>query len=156
MSRRRRAEVRQVIPDARYGDVMLAKFINCMMLDGRRSRSEWLVYKALELCEGKLKRPPLDIFKEVVDTVRPAVEVRSRRVGGATYQVPMEVADKRAVALAIRWLVAAARKDSAKNMEQRLFNVFTDTLQKRGAAFKKREDTHKMAEANKAFGHFKW
>lgn len=156
MSRRHAAERRKVLPDAKFGDVILSKFMNCLMQEGKKSVAEGIVYGALELVEQRSKRNPLEVFKEVLKNVRPAIEVRSRRVGGATYQVPVEVREERSIALAIRWLITAAKKRSEKTMMQRLAGEILDALNSRGGAVKKREDTHKMADANKAFSHYRW
>ncbi len=156
MSRRHRAEKREILPDAKYGDRVLTKFMNNLMSDGKKSVAETIVYSALSRVEGRLKRPPVDVFHEALDNVKPSVEVRSRRVGGATYQVPVEVRPERREALAIRWLIAAARKRNEKTMEERLAAELADAVQNRGTAVKKREDTHKMADANKAFSHYRW
>ena len=156
MSRRHRAEKREVLPDAKYGDKVLTKFMNNLMYDGKKSVAESIVYGALERVEGRLKRSPIEVFSEALDNVKPAVEVRSRRVGGATYQVPVEVRPERREALAIRWLIDAARKRNEHTMEERLAGELVDAVQSRGSAVKKREDTHKMADANKAFSHYRW
>ncbi len=156
MSRRHAAEKRQVLPDAKYGDMVLSKFMNNLMLDGKKSIAERIVYGALDRIEVKLKRAPVDVFHEALDNVKPSVEVRSRRVGGATYQVPVEVRPERREALAIRWLIGASRKRNENTMEERLAGELIDAVQSRGAAVKKREDTHKMADANKAFSHYRW
>ena len=156
MSRRRAAEKREIHPDAKFGDLVVAKFMNCLMLDGKKSSAEKIVYGALEKVQTKAGADPVEHFKEALDNVRPSVEVRSRRVGGATYQVPVEVRSERAQALAIRWLIAAARGRSEKTMEDRLAAELFDANQNRGSAVKKREDTHRMADANKAFAHFRW
>ena len=156
MSRRHAAEKRQVLPDAKYGDMVLTKFMNNLMVDGKKSIAERIVYNAFERVEAKLKRAPVEVFHEALDNVKPAVEVRSRRVGGATYQVPVEVRPERREALAIRWLITAARKRNENTMEERLAGELADAVQMRGTAVKKREDTHKMADANKAFSHYRW
>jgi small subunit ribosomal protein S7 len=156
MSRRHRAEKREILPDAKYGDTVLTKFMNNLMVDGKKSVAESIVYNALSRVEGRLKRPPVEVFHEALDNVKPAVEVRSRRVGGATYQVPVEVRPERREALAIRWLIQAARKRNENTMEERLAGELSDAVQNRGTAVKKREDTHKMADANKAFSHYRW
>lgn len=156
MSRRHSAEKRQVLPDPKHGDVVLTKFMNSLMLDGKKSVAERIVYGALDSIEEKAKQDPMAMFHEALDNVKPAVEVRSRRVGGATYQVPCEVRAERAQALAIRWLIAAARKRNETTMVARLSGELLDAVNNRGAAVKKREDTHKMAEANKAFSHYRW
>ncbi|CCQ74610.1 30S ribosomal protein S7 [Magnetospira sp. QH-2] len=156
MSRRHRAEKREILPDAKYGDVVLTKFINSFMLDGKKSASEKIIYGALDMIEKKTGQEPVKVFHEALDNVKPAVEVRSRRVGGATYQVPVEVRSDRRQALAIRWLVDMTRKRSENTMTERLSGELLDAAQGRGAAVKKREDTHRMAEANKAFSHYRW
>lgn len=156
MSRRRAAEKRDIHPDAKFGDVIIAKFMNCLMLDGKKSTAEKIVYGALEKVQTKVGADPVEYFKVALENVRPSVEVRSRRVGGATYQVPVEVRPERARALSIRWLIAAARARSEKTMEDRLASELMDANQNRGSAVKKREDTHRMADANKAFAHFRW
>jgi small subunit ribosomal protein S7 len=154
--RRRRAEKRITLPDPKYGDIVLTKFMNKVMLEGKKSLAEQIVYGALEAIETKTKRNPLEAFHEALANVRPEMEVRSRRVGGATYQVPMEVRADRAQSLAIRWLVDQARKRSEKTMTERLTNELLDALAGRGGSFKKKEDVHKMAEANRAFAHYRW
>lgn len=156
MSRRHRAEKRVVLPDAKYGDTVLTKFMNNLMLDGKKSAAERIVYGALDRVEGKLKRAPVEVFHEALENIKPAVEVRSRRVGGATYQVPVEVRPERREALAIRWLIKASRTRNENTMEERLASELMDAVAARGSAVKKREDTHKMAEANKAFSHYRW
>ncbi|WCL55631.1 30S ribosomal protein S7 [Gimibacter soli] len=156
MSRRHSAEKRQVLPDPKFGDIVLVKFMNSLMLDGKKSTAERIVYGALEKVEGRAKTDPLVLFHEALDNVKPAIEVRSRRVGGATYQVPVEVRSDRSQALAIRWLIAAARKRNETTMVDRLSGELLDAANNRGAAVKKREDTHRMAEANKAFSHYRW
>ena len=156
MSRRHRAEKREVLPDAKYHNTVLTKFMNNLMYNGKKSVAESIVYGALDRVEGRLKRSPIEVFVEALDNVKPAVEVRSRRVGGATYQVPVEVRPERREALAIRWLIDAARKRNENTMEERLAGELSDAVQSRGAAVKKREDTHKMADANKAFSHYRW
>ena len=156
MSRRRAAEKREVIPDAKFGDDVLAKFINCIMLAGKKSSAEQIVYGAFDEIEGRMRQEPLKVFHEALANVRPAIEVRSRRVGGATYQVPIEVRSERSQALAIRWLIGASRGRSETTMRERLSNELMDAAANRGAAVKKREDTHRMAEANRAFSHYRW
>lgn len=156
MSRRHRAEKREILPDPKFGDAVLTKFVNSLMYDGKKSVAEGIVYGAFDQIEGRAKTEPLGVFHEALDNVKPAVEVRSRRVGGATYQVPVEVRSERAQALAIRWLISAARKRNEKTMQDRLANELMDAAQNRGAAIKKREDAHRMAEANKAFSHYRW
>lgn len=156
MSRRRAAEKKEIHQDPKFGDVVLAKFINNIMYDGKKSIAEHIVYAALDKIHGRGGKGAIDLFHDALDNVRPSVEVRSRRVGGATYQVPTEVRPDRAKALAIRWLIASARKRSEKTMVDRLSGEFSDAANNRGAAVKKREDTHKMAEANRAFSHYRW
>jgi small subunit ribosomal protein S7 len=156
MSRRHAAEKRDILPDAKYGDKVLTKFMNNLMLDGKKSVAESIVYGALERVQSKLKRAPIEAFHEALENVKPSVEVRSRRVGGATYQVPVEVRTERREALAIRWLITAARKRNENTMEERLAAELSDAVNNRGTAVKKREDTHKRADANKAFSHYRW
>ena len=156
MSRRRAAVKREVLPDAKYGDRVLAKFMNSIMLDGKKSVAESIVYGALDRIKSKGNADPLKMFHEALDNVKPSVEVRSRRVGGATYQVPVEVRADRRQALAIRWLIDNARKRSENTMTERLSGELMDAANNRGGAVKKREDTHRMAEANKAFSHYRW
>jgi small subunit ribosomal protein S7 len=156
MSRRHSAEKRQVIPDAKYHDIVLAKFMNSIMYDGKKSAAEAIVYGAFDIIEGKLKSDPMPIFKSALENVAPAIEVRSRRVGGATYQVPVEVRTERRQALAIRWIISAARDRNDKTMVDRLSSELMDAANNRGNAVKKREDTHRMAEANRAFAHYRW
>ncbi len=156
MSRRRRAEKREVLPDAKFGDRMVNKFMNCLMLDGKKSVTERIVYGAFDRIHGRTKTDPVQLFHDAVNNVRPHLEVRSRRVGGATYQVPVEVRADRAQTLAFRWLINAARARSENTMIDRLSAELLDAANQRGAAVKKREDTHRMAEANKAFSHYRW
>ena len=156
MSRRHRAEKREVNPDPKFGDLVLSKFMNSIMLDGKKSVAERIVYGALDEVEDKAKSDPLEAFHSALENVAPAVEVRSRRVGGATYQVPVEVRAERRQALAIRWVIAAARKRNETTMIARLSGEILDASNNRGSAVKKREDTHKMADANKAFSHYRW
>ena len=156
MSRRHAAEKREILPDAKFGDRVLTKFMNNLMIDGKKSVAEGIVYSAMDRVESKLKRSPIEVFQEALDNVKPSVEVRSRRVGGATYQVPVEVRPERREALAIRWLIDASRKRNEHTMEERLAGELIDAVQSRGTAVKKREDTHKMADANKAFSHYRW
>lgn len=156
MSRRHRAEKRVVHPDPKFGDKTLSKFMNYVMIDGKKPAAEKIVYGALDRIEEKLRRPPVDLFKEALENVTPAIEVRSRRVGGATYQVPVEVRSDRKLALAMRWIISAARSRNETTMVDRLSNEIMDAAQNRGAAVKKREDTHRMAEANRAFSHYRW
>ena len=156
MSRRHSAEKRKVLPDPKFKDVVLSKFMNQIMQDGKKSTAERIVYGALDLVEGRAKRDPVDVFKDALEAIAPSVEVRSRRVGGATYQVPVEVRPERRQALAIRWLAAAAKSRNENTMRERLAGELMDASQGRGTAVKKREDTHKMAEANRAFSHYRW
>ncbi|MCZ6664782.1 MAG: 30S ribosomal protein S7 [Gammaproteobacteria bacterium] len=156
MSRRHVAAKREIIPDPKYGDRVVAKFINMVMSRGKKAVAEKIVYGALSEVEQRGKGEALDIFKTALENVEPKVEVKSRRVGGATYQVPIEVRPNRRRALAMRWLVDAARKRSEKSMGQRLAGEMLDAFESRGSAVKKREDTHKMAEANRAFSHYRW
>ncbi|MFQ3621928.1 MAG: 30S ribosomal protein S7 [Acetobacteraceae bacterium] len=158
MSRRHRAEKRDVLPDPKFGDVVLSKFMNALMYDGKKSVAEAIVYGALDTVKRRVgpNTDPLRVFHEAMENVKPAVEVRSRRVGGATYQVPVEVRAERRQALAIRWLIEAARKRGEHTMRDRLSNELLDAANNRGAAVKKREDTHRMAEANRAFSHYRW
>ena len=156
MSRRHRAEKRDVLPDAKFKDEVVSKFMSCLMYDGKRSTAESIVYGAFDKIESKMGQQPVTVFHEALNNVRPAVEVRSRRVGGATYQVPVEVRNDRAQALAIRWTIDAARKRSENTMVDRLSGELMDAVNSRGAAVKKKDDTHRMAEANKAFSHYRW
>jgi small subunit ribosomal protein S7 len=156
MSRRRAAVKREVLPDAKFGDSTLAKFMNCLMYEGKKSVAERIVYGALDRIARRGGQDPLRVFHDALDNVRPAVEVRSRRVGGATYQVPVEVRPDRSQALAIRWLIASSRGRSENTMEERLSGELLDAASNRGVAVKRREDTHRMADANKAFSHYRW
>jgi len=156
MSRRHAAEKREVLPDAKYGDIVLTKFMNCLMYQGKKSAAETIVYGAMSQVEKKAKGDPVKEFHEALTNVKPHLEVRSRRVGGATYQVPVEVRPDRAQALAIRWIIATARGRSEQTMTDRLAAELLDASNNRGASVKKREDTHRMAEANKAFSHYRW
>jgi small subunit ribosomal protein S7 len=156
MSRRHSAEKREVLPDAKFGDKVLTKFMNNLMHDGKKSVAEGIVYGAMERVQQKLRREPIEVFHEALDNIKPSVEVRSRRVGGATYQVPVEVRPERREALAIRWLIKASRARNEHTMEERLAGELLDAANMRGTAVKKREDTHKMADANKAFSHYRW
>ena len=156
MSRRRRPEKRVILPDPKFGDLVLSKFMNSVMLDGKKSVAERIVYGALDNVEARMKKDPLGVFHEALNNIKPGVEVRSRRVGGATYQVPVEVRAERAQALAIRWLIGAARSRPEKTMAARLSGELMDASQNRGNAVKKREDTHRMADANRAFSHYRW
>ncbi len=158
MSRRHRAEKREVLPDPKFGDIVLSRFMNVLMYDGKKSIAEGIVYAAMDTLKkkGGPNSDPLRLFHEAMDNVKPAVEVRSRRVGGATYQVPVEVRPERRQALAIRWIIDSARKRGESTMEERLSAELMDAVNNRGTAVKKREDTHRMAEANKAFSHYRW
>jgi len=156
MSRRHSAQRREILPDPKFGDETVAKFINMVMRSGKKSISERIVYGALAEIAGKRTEEPLEVFKSALDNVRPRVEVKSRRVGGATYQVPVEVRPSRRTALAMRWLVDAARSRGEKTMGKRLAGELMDAFDNRGNAVKKREDTHRMAEANRAFSHYRW
>ncbi|MGY8993612.1 MAG: 30S ribosomal protein S7 [Rhodospirillales bacterium] len=156
MSRRHAAEKREVLPDARFGDLLVTKFTNGLMNHGKRSVAERIIYSALDSMQSKTGQEPMKMFHDAIENVKPSVEVRSRRVGGATYQVPIEVRHERQQALAIRWIVDIARKRSENTMTDRLSAELLDAANNRGAAVKKREDTHRMAEANKAFSHYRW
>jgi small subunit ribosomal protein S7 len=156
MSRRHRAERREVNPDPKFGDIVVSKFMNSIMKQGKKSVAENIVYGALDRMQVRAKSDPIQLFHSALENVMPAVEVRSRRVGGATYQVPVEVRPERRQALAIRWLIAAARSRNENTMEERLSGELLDAANNRGTAVKKREDTHKMAEANRAFSHYRW
>jgi small subunit ribosomal protein S7 len=156
MSRRRASIKRKVQPDPKFRDVVIAKFTNCLMLQGKKSIAERIVYDALEKASSKSKKDVLEIFHEALNNVKPLVEVRSRRIGGGTYQVPVEVRPERAQALAIRWTIDASRVRSEKTMKDRLAGEILEASQNRGSAVKKREDSHRMAEANKAFSHYRW
>ncbi len=156
MSRRRRPEKRVILPDPVYHDQVLSKFMNSIMLDGKKSVAESIVYGALTTVENKAKKDPIQLFHDALNNVKPGIEVRSCRVGGATYQVPVEVRPERAQALAIRWLISASRSRSETTMAARLSGELLDAANNRGNAVKKREDTHRMAEANRAFSHYRW
>ena len=156
MARRRRPEKRVILPDPKFKDQILSKFMNNLMMDGKKSTAERIVYGALDSVEAKAKKDPLQMFHDALNNVKPGIEVRSRRVGGATYQVPVEVRPERAQALAIRWVIAAARARSETTMAARLSGEILDASNNRGNAVKKREDSHKMAEANRAFAHYRW
>jgi small subunit ribosomal protein S7 len=156
MSRRHRAERREVNPDPKFNDLVISKFMNSIMRQGKKSVAERIVYGALDRMQSRAKSDPIQMFHSALENVMPAVEVRSRRVGGATYQVPVEVRNERRQALAIRWLITAARGRNEKTMEERLSGELLDAANNRGTAVKKREDTHKMAEANRAFSHYRW
>ncbi len=154
--RRRAAEKRDVLPDPKFNDLVVTKFINCLMEDGKKSVAEAIFYSALDRMQKRTSRDPLELFHEAVENVKPTLEVKSRRVGGATYQVPIEVRPDRRQALALRWIIGTAKKRAEKTMTDRLANELMDAAQGRGAAFKKREDTLRMAEANRAFSHYRW
>jgi small subunit ribosomal protein S7 len=156
MSRRRAAVKREVLPDPKFGDNVVTKFMNCLMHEGKKSVAERIVYGAFDRIQKRTGQEPLRVFHDALTNVRPAVEVRSRRVGGATYQVPVEVRSERSQALAIRWLIGSARGRSEKTMEERLSGELLDASNNRGVAVKRREDTHRMADANKAFSHYRW
>jgi small subunit ribosomal protein S7 len=156
MSRRRRPDKREILPDPKFGDIVLSKFMNSVMLDGKKAVAEGIIYSALDVIEARAKRDPIGVFHDALNNVKPGIEVRSRRVGGATYQVPVEVRPERAQALAIRWLITAARGRSEHTMDARLSAELMDAANNRGNAVKKREDTHRMAEANRAFSHYRW
>ena len=156
MSRRKKAIKRQILPDPKFGNLVLAKFMNMIMVDGKKSIAEKIVYGALDTIESKGHAEPVEALIAALEKVQPAVEVKSRRVGGATYQVPVEVRPARRMGLSMRWMIDASRKRSERSMSNRLAGEVLDALESRGSAFKKREDTHRMAEANKAFSHFRW
>ena len=156
MPRRRELPKRQILPDPKFGNETLAKFVNILMLDGKKSVAENITYGALDLIQERGNSDPIEVFETALENVRPTVEVKSRRVGGATYQVPVEVRPSRRTALAMRWLVEASRKRGEKSMGMRLAGELMDAFENRGTAVKKREDTHRMAEANKAFSHFRF
>ena len=156
MARRREAQKRKITPDPKFNDLLVARFINCILRRGEKGKAESILYKALESVAEKSKEEPLRVFRKAVENAAPLLEVRSRRVGGATYQVPVEVRTERGTALAMRWLIGAARKRSENTMVERLAGELLDAANDRGSAVKKRDDTHKMAEANKAFAHYRW
>jgi small subunit ribosomal protein S7 len=156
MARRRSAQKREILPDPKFKDKLVAKFINNLMLGGKKSLSERIFYDSMDFIQGKMNEDPLSVFKKAVDNTRPVLEVKSRRVGGATYQVPVEVRADRKQALSIRWLIASAKARPERTMVEKLANEFIDAANKRGAAIKKKEDVHRMAEANKAFAHYRW
>ena len=156
MSRRHSAEKREVNPDPKFGNIIVTKFMNSIMYDGKKSAAETIVYGAFEMIENKTKQGPLGVFEQALENVMPTIEVRSRRVGGATYQVPVEVRSIRRQALGIRWLITAARARNEKTMTDKLSAELLDAANNRGTAVKKREDTHRMAEANRAFSHYRW
>ena len=156
MARRKTAPERDILPDPKYNDKIVSKFIARMMYDGKRTKSTGIIYDAFETMGKKSGEPALDVFLKAIENVKPMVEVKSRRVGGSTYQVPVEVRDKRREALAMRWIIAAARDRSGKSMSEKLSAELLDAFNSTGSAFKKKEDTHRMAEANKAFSHYRW
>ena len=156
MSRRHSAEKREINPDPKFGNLVVSKFMNSIMIQGKKSVAEAIVYGAFETIEGKTKSDPIKVFEQALDNVMPSIEVRSRRVGGATYQVPVEVRPQRRVALAMRWIVQNARARPEKSMVERMAGEILDGANGRGGAIKKKEDTHRMAEANKAFAHYRW
>ena len=156
MSRKSKAPKRIFYPESKYRSLVLSKFINFVMYDGKKATAEKIIYTALDLIKNKTKEDPIKVFNEAINNIRPNLEVRSRRVGGATYQVPVDVKTKRSQTLALRWLLEATRKRKYKTMSEKLFNELIDASQKKGAAIKKREDTHRMAESNKAFAHYRW
>jgi len=156
MSRKKRAPKRIFYPETKYQSLILAKFINFVMYDGKKTAAEKIIYTALDQIKNKTKEDPIKIFNDAINNIKPNLEVRSRRVGGATYQVPVEVKTKRSQTLALRWLLEASKKRKNKTMSDKLFNELMDASQKKGAAIKKREDTHRMAESNKAFAHYRW
>ena len=156
MSRKKQAPKRIFYPDAKYKSLTLSKFINFIMYDGKKTAAEKIIYTALDQIKSKTKEDPIKVFNDAINNIRPNLEVRSRRVGGATYQVPVEVKTKRSQTLALRWLLEATRKRKNKTMSEKLFNELMDAFQRKGSAMKKREDTHKMAESNKAFAHYRW
>jgi len=156
MARRRSAQKREILPDPKYHDKLVTKFLNNLMLDGKKSLAERIFYSSMDLIQSKESEDPLALFKKAVENAKPVLEVKSRRVGGATYQVPVEVRSDRKQALSIRWLLASATARTERTMEERLANELIDAANKRGAAIKKKEDVHRMAEANKAFAHYRW
>jgi len=156
MPRRREVPKRETLPDPLYSSTLITKFINCMMVEGKKSISEGIFYGALDVIKDRAKEDPVKVFKKAMDTVKPVLEVKSRRVGGATYQVPVEVSQDRRTSLAIRWIITNARSRSEKTMREKLAGEILDASNNRGGAIKKKEDTHRMAEANKAFAHYRW
>jgi small subunit ribosomal protein S7 len=156
MARRRSAQKREILPDPKYKDKLVAKFINNLMLDGKKGLAETIFYDSMDLIQGKMNEEPLGVFKKAVENTKPILEVKSRRVGGATYQVPVEVRSDRKQALSIRWLISSAKARTERTMTEKLANELVDAANKRGAAIKKKEDVHRMAEANKAFAHYRW
>jgi small subunit ribosomal protein S7 len=156
MPRRREVPNRIIIPDSKYNNKLVSRFVSCIMRDGKKSTAEAILYKAFDIIEEKIKESPLDVFEKAVGNVRPQIEVKSRRVGGSTYQIPTEIRPSRRTALAIRWLLTFSRKRSEKSMASKLAAELMEAAQDRGSAVKKKEDTHKMADANKAFAHYRW
>ena len=156
MPRKGEVKKREILPDPKYGDKLVAKFVNTIMSQGKKSVAEGILYRCLDIVASKAKEDSLAIFKRAIDNIRPAVEVRSRRVGGATYQVPVEVRPQRRLSLSMRWLIQSARQRAEKSMEEKLAGEFLDAANNRGGAIKKKEDTHRMAEANRAFAHYRW
>jgi len=156
MPRRREVPNRLIIPDSKYNNKLVSRFVSCIMRDGKKSTAEAILYKAFDIIEEKIKEPPLEVFEKAVGNVRPQIEVKSRRVGGSTYQIPTEIRPSRRTALAIRWLLTFSRKRSEKSMASKLAAELMEAAQDRGSSVKKKEDTHKMAEANKAFAHYRW
>ena len=156
MSRKRKAPKKLIVVDPKYKSTIIPKLINSIMYDGKKTIAEKIIYEAIEKIKSKSKEEPLNVFNDAINNIRPTVEVRSRRVGGATYQVPVEVKSKRSQALALRWLIDASRKRKDKKMSDKILNEIYDAYQNKGSAIKKKEDTHKMAESNKAFAHFRW
>jgi small subunit ribosomal protein S7 len=154
--RRRKSPVREIIPDAKYNSIMVTRLVNSIMLDGKKSIIEKAVYGAFELVNEKMKKDPLSVFDEVIERVTPTIEVRARRIGGATYQIPTEVKERRGTALALKWLTTSIRKQSGKGLSEKIFKSFNEVLNNTGWAFKKKEEVFKMAEANKAFAHYSW
>ncbi|GMO62507.1 MAG: 30S ribosomal protein S7 [Rickettsiales bacterium] len=154
--RRRKSPVREIIPDAKFGNIMMTRFINTVMLDGKKSIVEKAVYDAFDMIEEKMKKEPIAVFEEVIERVTPSIEVRARRIGGSTYQIPTEVKERRGSSLALKWLVISVRKQSGKSLGEKIFKAFNEVLNNTGWAIKKREEVFKMAEANKAFAHFAW
>jgi small subunit ribosomal protein S7 len=156
MPRRREVPKRELLPDPRYGDQLVTKFTNCLMFDGKKATAERIVYGAFDVIHERTREDPMLVFRKAVENVKPMVEVKSRRVGGSTYQVPVEVRDQRQTALAIRWLIDHSRKRAGKAMQEKLANELIEASHNRGGAIKKKEDVHRMAEANKAFAHYRW
>jgi small subunit ribosomal protein S7 len=156
MGRRTKVREREILPDPKYKSILISKFINKMMLDGKKSKSESIITDAFAIIEKKLKKDPREVFEKAIENVKPQIEVRSKRVGGSTYQVPMEVPEKKQISLAMKWIITFSRKRNGKSMAEKLSAELMDAYNKDGSSVKKKEDTHRMAEANKAFAHFKW